>query len=178
MLHSLYIEENDLKKIAVPLKEVDKVISHYIFKKKRKFLNKNDVIWKSPTNNHKRNVWVHSRSERKTILLPNGKYKLLDLLVEGNCDLSIDYKISSSNFGQDYASQRVDHYYYVFRENEPTSTVFKGSGEFIKTKKINYFDDCKEAKKFLKAQPKLSQLQLEKLVRLYNNQCGKEKSTE
>ena len=90
------INDNDLKKIAIPLKEIDKVINNSIYIKKRKFLNENDVIWESETNNHKRKVWVHSRSERKTVVLPNGKLRLLESLVEGKCDLYIDFIIITS----------------------------------------------------------------------------------
>lgn len=161
--------EKGLKQIAIPLKEIDKVINNHLVKKKRKFLDDDDVIWKSESNN-KRNVWVHSRSERKTVILPNGKLKLLHLLVEGKCDLYIDFTISTLGNNSDF--NKVNNYYYVHKESELKSTLFKGSGEFIKTKKIDYFDDCPKAKEFIQIHNKLSQLQIIKLVNLYNDNCG------
>ena len=161
------INENDLKKIAIPLKKIDKIISNDIYQKKRKFLYKNDIVWESKTNNDKKKVWVHSRSQSKTVVLPNGKLKLLPLLVEGVCNLTFDLK-----FGNYNNPDIPRYYYYVQRKGEQKSTLFKGEpGEFIKTKKIEYFDDCLKAKEFMNPHKKLSRLQIIKLVKLYNEYC-------
>ncbi len=172
------INEKDLTKIAIPLKEIDKVIANGIYLKKRKFLNENDVIWESETNNNKRKVWDYTRSERKTVVLPNGKIKLLLLLVEGKCDLYLDFSPgNSSNF--------VFYHYYFKKEKERKSTLFKGElekfftttfdtsarGEFIKSKNLDYFDDCTKAKEFIKTKNKLSQKGIIELVKLYNEYC-------
>ncbi|BAO77499.1 hypothetical protein [Winogradskyella sp. PG-2] len=165
------INEEDLKKIAIPLKEIDKVISNGIYQKKRKFLNENDVIWESKKNNDKKKVWVHSRSQRKTVILPDGKLKLLPLLVEGVCNLTIDLK-----FGNYSNPDTPRYYYYVQRKGEQKSTLFKGEPrEFIKTKKIEYFDDCMKAKEFMNPHKKISRLQIIKLVKLYNEYCDDQK---
>ncbi|GAA4963332.1 hypothetical protein [Algibacter aquimarinus] len=162
------IKDKDLKKIATPLKEIDKVVTNGIYQKKRKFLNKNDVVWESKTNNHKKKVWVHSRSQSKTVVLPNGKLKLLPLLVEGVCNLTFDLK-----FGNYTNPDIPRYYYYVQRKGEQKSTLFKGEPrEFIKTKKIEYFDDCMKAKEFMYPHKKLSRLQIIKLVKLYNEHCN------
>ncbi|WP_055448499.1 hypothetical protein [Lacinutrix mariniflava] len=167
------INDNHLKKIAIPLKDIDKVINNSIYIKKRKFLNENDVIWESETNNHKRKVWVHSRSERKAVVLPNGKLRLLESLVEGKCDLYIDFIVITSAI--DFNLYNVNNYYYVHRKNEWKSTLFKGLGEFIKTKRIDYFDDCVKAKEFIKTRKKLSQQEIIELVKLYNEYCDSKK---
>lgn len=141
------VKEEDLEKIAIPLKDIDKVIGHSIYEKKRKALNDDDVIWESEAHPNKKMVWVYSRLERKSVVLPNNKIVLMQVLVEGPCELYIDYSLEDTGYGlsinsfdnfmfQDTGNVILNTNYYVYRElRERKSTVFEGSGEFIKTKK-------------------------------------------
>ena len=174
------INEKVLKDIALPLKDIVKVIDNGIYQKKRKFLYKDDVIWDSEKNNDKRKVWVRYRSERNTVVLPNGKIKLLHALVEGYCSLYFE-QIPVTNGYDNHI--RMDNNYYVHRKGEYKSTFFKGrpkellfsegEGEFIKTKKINYFDNCPKAKEFIETRKKLSKKEIIMVVNLYNQYCGR-----
>ncbi|WP_400080639.1 hypothetical protein [Winogradskyella sp. R77965] len=176
------VSEKELKKIAIPINEIDRLISNYKYQKKRKFLNENDIIWNSETNNHKRKVWVLERSETKTVVLPDGKIKFLYPLVEGSCCLYFEsFPVIDLNGN----IIRIDINYYVQREGEYKSTLLKGGpkeffsndlGEFIKTKKISYFDNCPKAKKIIISQKKISKKEIIELVKLYNEHCDGKKS--
>tara|TARA_R110002049_G_scaffold308818_1_gene514195 strand:- start:863 stop:1438 length:576 start_codon:yes stop_codon:yes gene_type:complete len=162
-----------------------------MYQKKRKLLNEDDVIWESKTNNHKKKVWVHSRSEQKTVILPNGKLELLELLVEGKCDLYFTIKPSHSinfslNFGPSMTSGPDNYYYYFKRIGELKSTLFIGTsvepfskyGEFVRIKKLNYFDDCPKAKQFIEKEKNFLSCKLlnllnyiTRIVIIKNNSC-------
>ena len=139
------------------------------YTKKRKLLNENDVVWESKTNNHKKKVWVYSRYERKSLVSPKGKLKFLKPLVEGKCDLYIEY----IPYGTYEGFVGIHNYYYFLRKGEWKSTLFAGTGEFIRTKKLEYFNDCPKAREFIKKQKKISEFQVIELVKLYNEHCGK-----
>lgn len=177
------VKEEDLSKIAIPLDEIDKVIGHNIYEKKRKEITDDDVIWTGETHPKKKMVWVYSRLERKSLVLPNGKITLMQVLIEGPCDLYIDYSLEDTGYGlgfnnfdgfmfQDTGNVILNTNYYVYRKLwERKSTVFEGAGEFIKTKKIDYFDNCPEAKAFIDERKKLSKAEVIQLVELYNDHC-------
>ena len=141
------VKDEDLEKIAIPLKDIDKVIGHSIYEKKRKALMDDDVIWGEEVHPNKKMVWVYSRLERKSVVLPNNKIVLMQVLVEGPCELYIDYSLEDTGYGlninsfdnfmfQDTGNVILNTNYYVYRElRERKSTVFEGSGEIIKTKK-------------------------------------------
>ncbi|WP_431157841.1 hypothetical protein [Winogradskyella poriferorum] len=174
------ISDSDLERMAIPLNEVDKIISHFLFEKRRKDLDPKDRVWESETNNHKRNVWIHRRSEVKNVLLPDGSLKLLTLLVEGKCDLYLDYDFDDFEY-----SNRLYYKYYFKKKNAIRSTLYEGDtekfittsfntkaiGEFIRSKKFDYFNDCQAVTTVLKEKEKLNKNDIVELVKLYNTSC-------
>ena len=181
------INEEDLKKIAIPIREIHKVINNSISLKKRKLLGEDDVIWQSKTkkNNHKKKVWVKARSEKKTVVLPDGKLALLELLVEGKCDLYFDINSGfnfdiNTNLVYGIAPTPPEALYYFKRKGEPRSTLYKGRSkssfsnnlEYVRSKQLKYFDECPKAKDFITKQKLLSKSQVIETVKLYNNYCG------
>lgn len=171
-LQNKKLKPKDLIWTIIPVEKIDKVIDNDVELKFREFLNDDDEVWESKFNNNKKKVYVHERKIYKNVILPNGKQRLLELLVEGKCDLYVDITSSASNDGIG-SGDSFNYRYYVRRKGEEKSTLFKGFGYLIGSKfKSYYFDDCPKAKEFIEKHEKITGEQLIELVNLYNESCN------
>ena len=171
------IKDDVLKQIAVPIKDVSKIINNGVFKKERSKLKEGDIIWKSELNNDKKMVYVHNRVVRKTLEFKNGTIKLLRVLAEGKVDLYLDY-----SYGNGMDDFSVSYIYYVKKRGEPYAQryiggsksflSFEGVGEYVKGKRLKYFYDCPAAVAFIQKKNKLAFDDMKELVEIYNANCG------